>query len=200
MATAVAWGWLGYLESPSIETSDRGTKVASYVVASAESQLSAVQNQAQKYAPDQLAAVQIQLRGAKENLAKGNYDAVVKAGPALAAAISSVNDATATRRAESEAALNKAKEDWGPLSADVPKSLAALQIRVDELATAQAHHRLPHGVTDADVASAKSELESLKSAWGEAKSTADNAANKADTVQNQAAEVMQSLSGEKPRG
>ena len=125
---------------------------AEQAVASAETSLAAVRDMAQKYVPDQLQAVETQLGTVKDSLAKGDYKAVLAAAPALTTAISSLKDAAAQKQAESEAALNKAKEDWGPLSAEVPKMVTAVKGRVDELSKM---HRLPKGISKDALAKGK---------------------------------------------
>jgi hypothetical protein len=168
---------------------------AEQAVASAETSLAAVRDMAQKYVPDQLQAVETQLGTVKDSLAKGDYKAVLAAAPALTTAISNLKDAAAQKQAESEAALNKAKEDWGPLSADVPKMVAAVKARVDELSKM---HRLPKGVTKDSLANAKSGLTSMDSTWTDATNASTSgdfvtAVSKAQAVKDQATQMMQSL-------
>jgi hypothetical protein len=168
---------------------------AEQAVASAETSLAAVRDMAQKYVPDQLQAVETQLGTVKDSLAKGDYKAVLAASPALTTAISNLKDAAAQKQAEAEAALNKAKEDWGPLSADVPKMVTAIKSRVDELSKM---HHLPKGVTKKDVESAKSGLTSMSSTWTDATNASTSgdfvtAVSKAQAVKDQATQIEQSL-------
>jgi hypothetical protein len=168
---------------------------AEQAVASAETSLAAVRDMAQKYVPDQLQAVETQLGTVKDSLAKGDYKAVLAAAPALSTAISSLKDAAAQKQAESEAAANKAKEDWGPLSADVPKMVTSIKSRVDELSKM---HRLPKGVTKASLESAKSGLTTMDSTWTDATNASTSgdfitAVSKAQAVKDQATQIMQSL-------
>ena len=174
-------------------TMDKGP--AEQAVASAETSLAAVRDMAQKYVPDQLQAVETQLGTVKDSLAKGDYKAVLAASPALTTAISNLKDAAAQKQAESEAAANKAKEDWGPLSADVPKMVAAIQSRVDELSKMR---HLPKGVTKESLESAKSGLTTMNSTWTDASNASTSgdfvtAVSKAQAVKDQATQVMQSL-------
>ncbi|MGB6605447.1 MAG: hypothetical protein WBE65_14275 [Steroidobacteraceae bacterium] len=168
---------------------------AEQAVASAETSLAAVRDMAQKYVPDQLQAVETQLGTVKDSLAKGDYKAVLAAAPALTTAISNLKDAAAQKQAESEAALNKAKEDWGPLSADVPKMVTAIKGRVDELSKM---HHLPKGVTKDALANAKSGLTTMDSTWTDATNASTSgdfvtAVSKAQAVKDQATQIMQSL-------
>jgi hypothetical protein len=168
---------------------------AEQAIAGAETSLAAVRDAAQKYVPDQLQAVEDQLKGLKDNLAKGDYRAVLTGAPTVNSAISSLKEAAETKKAETEAALVRAKDAWGPASADVPKMVEALAKRVETLSKS---HRLPKGVTKEGLASAKSGLDALKSQWGEATSAAASgdytaAMNKAEAVRTKAAEMMKSL-------
>jgi hypothetical protein len=168
---------------------------AEQAIAGAESSLAAVRDAAQKYAPDQLQAVEDQLKGLKDSLAKGDYRAVLTGAPTVNTAISSLKEAAETKKAEAEAALARAKDAWGPMSAEVPKMVEEIQKRVETLSKT---HRLPKGVTNASVAAAKSGLDSLKSQWGEAASAAASgdfttAMTKAQAVRDKAAGIMKSL-------
>jgi hypothetical protein len=168
---------------------------AEQAIAGAETSLAAVRDAAQKYAPDQLQAVEDQLKGLKDSLAKGDYRGVLTGAPTVNSAITSLKEAAETKRAEAEAALARAKDAWGPASADVPKMVEALAKRVETLSKS---HRLPKGVTKEGLASAKSGLDALKSQWGEATSAAASgdyttAMNKAEALRTKAAEMMKSL-------
>ncbi len=168
---------------------------AEQAIAAAETSLAAVRDAAQKYAPDQLQAVEDQLKGLKDSLAKGDYRSVLTSAPTVNAAISSLKEAAETKKAEAEAALARAKDAWGPMSADVPKMVEEIQKRVETLSKT---HRLPKGVTNASVAAGKSGLDSLKSQWGEAASAAASgdfttAMTKAQAVRDKAAGIMKSL-------
>ena len=168
---------------------------AEQAVASAETALNAVRDEAQKYAPDQLQAVDAQLSAMKDNLNKGNYQAVLAAAPNVNSTISGLKDVADNKKAEADAALAKAKDAWGPMSTDVPKMVDAIQGRVDKLSK---ERHLPKGVTKDSLASAKSALDSMKSAWSDASNAAASgdyttAASKAQTVKDQATDTMKSL-------
>ena len=168
---------------------------AEQAVAVAEAALAAVRDSAQKYAPDQLQAVEDQLKGLKDSLAKGDYKAVLTGAPTVNSAINSLKDAAEAKKADADAAAARAKDAWGPVSADVPMMIEAIAKRVDSLSKS---HRLPKGVTKEGLAAAKSGLDSLKSQWTEATSAATSgdyttAMAKAEGVKTKAAEMMKSL-------
>jgi hypothetical protein len=148
---------------------------AEQAVASAESALTNIRDMANHYAPDQLQAVDAQMNSVKDSLAKGDYKGVLAAMPALNTAISNLKDTATAKQQEAEAAAEKAKDAWGPLSGDVPKMVDAISSRVDILSKS---HHLPKGVTKDTLAAAKSGLDSMKSQW----SDASNAAASGDYV------------------
>ena len=168
---------------------------AEQAVAAAESALTNIRDMATRYAPDQLQAVDAQLASAKDSLAKGDYKAVLAGMPALNSAISTLKDTATAKQQEVDAANQKAKDAWGPISSDVPKMVDAIQSRVDILSKS---HHLPKGVTKESLAAAKSSVDSMKSAWGDASNAATSgdyatAVSKAQAVRDQASQVMQSL-------
>ena len=168
---------------------------AERAVASAESALTNIRDMATRYAPHQLQAVDAQLNSARDSLAKGDYKAVLASVPALNSAINNLKDTATAKQQEVEAANEKAKDAWGPMSSDVPKMVDAIQSRVDILSKS---HHLPKGVTKDSLAAAKSSVDSMKSAWGAASNAAtsgdyNTAVSKGQAVRDQASQVMQSL-------
>ena len=168
---------------------------AEQAVRAAESALTDIRDMANHYAPDQLQAVDAQLNGVKDSLAKGDYKGVLAAMPALNTAISNLKDTATANQQQAEAASAKAKDAWGPLSSDVPKMVDAISSRVDILSKS---HHLPKGVTKDTLAAAKSGLDSMKSAWSDASNAATSgdyttAVSKGQAVRDQASQIMQSL-------
>src|SRR2546421_5242498 len=117
---------------------------AEQAVAGAETALAAVRDEAQKYVPDQLQGVDSQLAALKDSFAKGDYKAVLTGAPTVNSAIRSLKYAAEAKKADAEAALARAKDAWGPLSAEVPKTVDAIESRVTALSKS---HQLPKGVT-----------------------------------------------------
>ena len=168
---------------------------AEKALASAQAALATIHDAAQKYAPDQLQAVETQLAGVKDSLAKGDYQGVLAAAPALNTAISTLKDTADAKMKDAEAAAAQAKDAWGPLSTDVPNMVAAIQSRVDVLSKS---HHLPKGVSKDGLAAAKSGLDSMKAAWSDASNSAAagdfvSAVSKAQAMKAQAADIMKSL-------
>jgi hypothetical protein len=168
---------------------------AEKAIASAESALASIHDVAQKYAPDQLQAVETQLAGVKDAFAKGDYKGVMAAAPSLTSAINGLRDTADSKAKDAEAAMTAAKDAWGPLSSDLPNMVSAIQSRVDVLAKS---HHLPAGVTKDTLASAKSGLDAMKSGWTDASNAASSgdyvtAVSKAQAMKAQAADIMKSL-------
>jgi hypothetical protein len=168
---------------------------AEKALADAEASLTQIRDMAMKYAPDQLQTVDAQLNGLKDSLAKGDYKAVLAGVPSLNTAISSLKDTATQKQQEAQAAADKAKDAWGPMSTDVPKMVDAIQSRVDILSKS---HHLPKGVTKDTLDAAKSGLDSMKSTWAQASQAATSgdyttAMSKGQAVKDQGTQIMQSL-------
>ncbi len=131
-------------------------------VNAAESALAAAQGEAAKYAPEELKAAQDALQSAKNAVAKGDYHA------ALAAA------ADATNKTKSLAATAAARKDelvkgWNGLSASVPRYLNAIKGRLDVF---EKGARMPAGLDQEKLQSAKQQYERAKQVWSDAAGSA----------------------------
>lgn len=173
---------------------------AEQAVASAQAALAAVRDDAQKYAPEQLGGVEAKLSNMQGAFQQGNYAGVLAAAPAVTAAIAGMKDAIVAKKAEAEQALAKAKDDWGPASAAVPKMVDEIAKRVETLSKTK---KLPKGVTKDSVAAAKTALDTMKSTWAEATNASSSgdyttAMAKAGAVKDKAAAVMKSLDMKPP--
>ena len=168
---------------------------AQQAVSSAEQALAPLRDAGQKYAPDQLQAIDATLASMKDNFNKGDYKAVVSAVPGFNTSLSALRDAVQAKQKEAEEAAAKAKDTWGPMSTDVPKMVDAIESRVGILSKSR---HLPKGVTKESLASAKSAVDSMKSAWSEASNAATSgdyvsAVTKGNAVKDQATQTMASL-------
>lgn len=168
---------------------------AEQALASAQAALDAVRDDAQKYAPEQLGGVEAKLSDMKGAFQQGNYAGVLAAAPGLTTSIASLKDAAAAKKVEAEQALAKAKDEWGPASAAVPKMVEEIARRVETLSRTK---KLPRGVTKDSLAAAKSAVDSMKSSWADAANASSSgdyttAMAKAEAVKSKAAEIMKSL-------
>ena len=168
---------------------------AEQAVASAEGALAEVRPLAARYAPDQLPGVEGQLAALKAGLAKGDYLGVLTAAPNLNSSIAGLKSAAETRKADTEAAMGRAKGDWGPLRSEVPEAIDEIGQRLVTLSKAAA---LPRFVTRQKLAAAGAGLQSLKSLWSEASRAAASgdfimAVSKAQAARDKAAGIRKSL-------
>src|SRR5215472_10494635 len=173
---------------------------AEQAVASAQAALESVRDDAQKYAPEQLGGVEAKLSDMKGAFQQGNYAGVLAAAPGLSAAIAGLKDAAAAKKVEADQALAKAKDDWGPASAAVPKMVDEIAKRVETLSKTK---KLPRGVSKDAVTAAQKGLDTLKSTWADASNASSSgdyttAMAKAQAVKSKAAEIMKSLDMKPP--
>jgi hypothetical protein len=138
---------------------------AEHAVANIDAALGTGHDAAAKYTPDRLQSVEAQVATLKDNLSKGDYKKVLADAPAVTTAVANLQQAAIAKQEEADTKLAQTKQQWRTLSADVPKMVAAIQSRVDELSKSR---RLPKGVSKASSESAKASLDSLNSTWTEA--------------------------------
>ncbi|MBK7249909.1 MAG: hypothetical protein IPI06_03155 [Gammaproteobacteria bacterium] len=147
-------------------------------VADAEAAYTAIHDDATRFAPDAASAMETSIGDLKAALAKKDYKAVLAAASGVTAQIGALRETVATKKAEYEAALAAAKDQWGAYAADLPKMVATIQSRVDMLKKSK---RLPANVSREALANATSGLDSMKSTWTQA-SDAFAAGNALDAV------------------
>ena len=168
---------------------------AEKALAQLDSSVAAVRDDAARYAANDLQNVEATLESLKEKLGKGDYKAVLADAPQATAAVNSLKETVAAKKAEAQAAMAAATAEWNSLSADVPKMVDAIQSRVDILSKSS---KLPKNVSQDAFNAAKSGLESMKATWGEASAAfasgdAVTAVAKANSVKQQGNEVLQQL-------
>jgi hypothetical protein len=168
---------------------------AERAVANIDAALGTGHDAAAKYALDGLQSVEAQVATLKDNLSKGEYKKVLADAPAVTTAVANLQQAAIAKQKEADTKLAQTKQQWRTLSADVPKMVAAIQSRVDELSKLR---RLPKGVSKASSESAKASLESLNSTWTEATSAVakeDYAGGvaKGQAAKDNASEIMHEL-------
>ncbi|MEJ0036587.1 MAG: hypothetical protein WDO68_10945 [Gammaproteobacteria bacterium] len=168
---------------------------ATQAISAAEASLAPVKEAAAKYAPEALQSVESQIASLKDNLAKGDYKAVMASAPTVTSAISGLSDTVAAKTKEIEAALAQAKDQWTSLGGDLPRMIEAIQSRVDILSKSK---QLPRNIDKAAFDSARTGLDTLKSGWTEASGAfssgnVTDAVTKAKAIKDKAAEVMHTL-------
>jgi PBP1b-binding outer membrane lipoprotein LpoB len=75
---------------------------AEKVIAQAESEISSIREDAAKFAPEALQSVDSTLAGLKEKAAQGDYKSVLAGAPQLTAAVNSLKETVAGKKAEFE--------------------------------------------------------------------------------------------------
>jgi hypothetical protein len=159
-----------------------------------EASLKDVKDDAAKYAPDGLKGVESQLARLKESYDKKEYDNVLAGTPQLEKAVASLKDAVDSGKEHARAALASAKTEWEELNVEVPKMVAGIQTRVDELSKKKIHFK----VSKEELDSAKSGLEWMKSEWAKATAALSDgkqieASDKAKAVKAKGEEVQKTL-------
>jgi entry exclusion lipoprotein TrbK len=119
---------------------------------------------ATQYAPKELAAADATLARMKQNLAKEEYKAVMDDVPKINADYKTVIETSESMKTLSAAAQN----EWQELNTEVPQTVQEIESRVDTLSK----NVLPKEITKETLASAKTELETLKATWAEATAAA----------------------------
>jgi hypothetical protein len=160
-----------------------------------ESSLSAVKDDAARYAPDGLKGVQAQYDRLKASYDDKQYGDVLAGTPQLQKAVDSLKSAVEASKAQAKAAVAAAKTEWEGLNVEVPKMVETIQARVDKLSSSK---RLPFGINKDEFEGSKSAFESMKSTWAEATSEASKgdvveAANKGKSAKGMGQELMDQL-------
>jgi hypothetical protein len=141
---------------------------ATQIVAQAESILSDLRNEGTSFAPDELKVADSTLASMKSELDADDYKGVVKLVPTFNEQVKTLKETVVTRQSVAAAASN----EWQTLNAEVPKTVEALQIRLDGLKGS----KLPKEISKETYEAAKMDFETMKTTWAEA--TADAAAGK----------------------
>src|SRR5690606_8878109 len=100
------------------------------------------------------------------------YDHVLAGTPQLEKAVGSLKDAVASGREHARRALAVAKSEWEGLNVEVPKMVESIEARVEELDKKKIRFR----VSKEELATAKSDLEWMKSEWAEATANVEKGA------------------------
>jgi hypothetical protein len=167
---------------------NRGT--AQNVMGQADGAISKVREQAAVVAPAELKVAETTLAHMKQSFDAKDYKVVVAEVPKFNAEMKTLEDAVASK----QTVVAAASQEWTTLSAEVPKSVEAIQARVDTLKP----EALPKDVTKEELTTAKTELETMKATWTEAEAAASagnpvEATDKGRIVQAKAEELKNQL-------
>ena len=153
----------------------------------ADDAFAAVKVEGAKYVPDQTKAIEDALASAKDTLAKGEYEAVIKSAGEIPAKVTALSAAVAAKKTE-------LTTSWAGFEA-VPQMVAAIQSRVDMLGKSK---KLPKGSDAAAFDQAKTGLADATKTWADAKAAFTGgdlmgAVDKAKSVKAAAEKIMASL-------
>ena len=156
-----------------------------------ETSLSAIKDDATKYAPDAYKGVDSTLTMLKDALAKQDYKTVLAGTPELTKSVDTLKEAVASGKQRFEAAT----AEWGSFTTDLPQMVGAIQSRVDVLSSSK---KLPKNLTKEAFDGAKAGLAEMKTTWDEANMAFTNgdtptAVDKAKAAKAKGAEVLAAL-------
>ena len=156
-----------------------------------ETSLSAIKDDASKYAPDAYKGVDSTLTMLKDALAKQDYKTVLAGTPELTKSVDTLKEAIASGKQRFEAAA----AEWGSFTTDMPQMVGAIQSRVDVLSSSK---KLPKNLTKEAFDGAKAGLAEMKTTWDDANMAFSNgdtptAVDKAKAAKAKGAEVLAAL-------
>jgi hypothetical protein len=135
---------------------------AQKAIADIEAAVAAAGEDATKYIPEQVQAVNDQVANLKAMFDKKDYKGVLAAAPALLTQAQGLTSAAAAQKTEM---MDTYAGEWSTLSSSVPEAVAAIQSRVDVLSKAK---KLPSGMDAATLDSVKASLAEANSMWSQA--------------------------------
>ena len=135
---------------------------AQKAIADIEAAVAAAGEDATKYIPDQVQAVNDQVANLKAMFDKKDYKGVLAAAPAVLTQAQGLTSAAAAKKTEM---MDAYAGEWSTLSSSVPEAVAAIQSRVDVLSKSK---KLPAGMDAATLDSVKTSLAEANTMWGQA--------------------------------
>lgn len=135
---------------------------AKKAIADIEAAVSAAGEDAIKYVPDEVRAVNDQVANLKAQFDKKDYKGVLAGAPAVLAQAQALAASAAAKKTEAMDALNA---EWGALESSVPQAVAAIQSRVDILSKSK---KLPAGIDKTTLESTKVGLAEATTLWSQA--------------------------------
>jgi len=135
---------------------------AQKAIADIEAAVAAAGEDATKYIPDEVQAVNDQVANLKAMFDKKDYKGVLAAAPALLTQAQGLTSAAAAKKTEM---MDAYAGEWSTLSSSVPEAVAAIQSRVDVLSKSK---KLPAGMDAATLDGVKTGLAEANSMWSQA--------------------------------
>ena len=135
---------------------------AQKAIADIEAAVAAAGEDATKYIPAEVQAVNDQVTNLKAMFDKKDYKGVLAAAPAVLTQAQGLTSAAAAKKTEM---MDTYAGEWSTLSSSVPEAVAAIQSRVDVLSKSK---KLPAGMDAATLDSVKASLAEANSMWSQA--------------------------------
>lgn len=135
---------------------------AQKAIADIEAAVAAAGEDATKYIPDEVQAVNDQVANLKAMFDKKDYKGVLAAAPAVLTQAQGLTSAAAAKKTEM---MDAYAGEWSTLSSSVPEAVAAIQSRVDVLSKSK---KLPAGMDAATLDSVKTSLAEANTMWSQA--------------------------------
>ena len=135
---------------------------AQKAIADIEAAVAAAGEDATKYIPDEVQAVNDEVANLKAMFDKKDYKGVLAAAPAVLTQAQGLTSAAAAKKTEM---MDAYAGEWSTLSSSVPEAVAAIQSRVDVLSKSK---KLPAGMDAATLDSVKTSLAEANTMWSQA--------------------------------
>jgi hypothetical protein len=135
---------------------------AQKAIADVEAAVAAAGEDATKYIPEQVQAVNDQVANLKAMFDKKDYKGVLAAAPAALTQAQGLTSAAAAKKTEM---MDTYAGEWSTLASSVPEAVAAIQSRVDVLSKSK---KLPAGMDAATLDSVKASLAEANTMWSQA--------------------------------
>ncbi len=135
---------------------------AQKAIADIEAAIAAAGDDATKYIPDQVQAVQDKVANLKAKFDSKDYNGVLADAPAVLTEAQGLSAAAAAKKTEM---TDMYAGEWSTLADSVPQAIAAIQSRVDVLSKSK---KLPAGMDTAALESVKAGLAEANSQWTQA--------------------------------
>lgn len=195
-ASSRVLNWTGLLLASLMLLACGGQKEpAEKAVAEAEAAISALREDAARFAPEQLKGLEDELAQLKDNLAKQNYPAVLKLARELTKSIGVTNETVAAEKANADVVAQQLTDRWNTLSTELPEMVETVTARVTSLAKTK---KFPEGVDAASFENIKMAADTMAKDWQAAlgafaNSNMQEAVDLAQAAQDKGTEVMNAL-------
>ena len=135
---------------------------AKKAIADIEAAVAVAGEDATRYIPDQVQAVNDQVANLKAMFDRKDYDGVLKAAPTVQTQAQGLAAAAQTKKTEM---MDQYAAEWSTLADSIPEAVAAIQSRVDVLSKSR---KLPAGMDKAKLDSVKAGLDEANTMWTQA--------------------------------